>query len=69
MGWRNDATLIWAHTKNMCKNCVKLATFRRVTGTKKATFLTMVTNRGAKANELSAELVQNSVEVEALFAA
>jgi hypothetical protein len=47
----------------------KLATFRRATGTKKATFLTMVTTQGVKANELSVELVQNSVEAEALFAA
>lgn len=47
----------------------KLATFGRVTGTKKATFLTMVTTQGVKANELSVELVQNSVKAEALFAA
>jgi hypothetical protein len=47
----------------------KLAAFRRVTGTKKATVLTMVTTRGVTANELRAELVQNSVEAEALFAA
>jgi uncharacterized protein len=47
----------------------KLATFGRVTGTKKATFLTMVTTQGVKANEFSEELVQNSVRVDALFAA
>jgi hypothetical protein len=40
-----------------------------VTGIKKATFLTMVTTRGVRANELSAKLVKNSVEAEALFAA
>jgi uncharacterized protein len=39
----------------------ELATFGRVTGTKKATFLTLVTTQGAKANEFSVELVQNSV--------
>ena len=47
----------------------KLATFRRVTGTKKATFLTMVTTQGTQTNEFSVELVQNSVKAEALFAA
>jgi hypothetical protein len=47
----------------------KLATSGRVTGTKQATFLTMVTTQGVKANEFSEELVQNSVRVDALFAA
>jgi len=47
----------------------KLATFGRVTGTKKAAFLTMITTQGVKANEFSEELVQNSVKVDALFAA
>lgn len=47
----------------------KLAIFGRVTGTKKATFLTMVTTQGVKANEFSVELVQNSVSVDALFGA
>jgi uncharacterized protein len=47
----------------------KLATFGRVTGMKKATFITMVTTRGVKANEYSEELVQNSVRADALFAA
>jgi hypothetical protein len=47
----------------------KLATFGRVTRTKKATFLTMVTTQGVKANEFSEELVQNNVKVDTLFVA
>jgi hypothetical protein len=48
-------------TKNARELRQKLATFGRVTGTKKATILTLVTTQGAKANEFSVELVQNSV--------
>jgi len=62
MGSRKDATLIWAHTKNSAGGREKLAIFRRVTGIKKATFLTMVATRGVKANELSAKLVKDSIE-------
>ena len=45
----------------------KLATFRRVTATRKSTFLTFVTTNGVKHNEFSTELVQNSVTADALF--
>lgn len=41
--------------------------FRRVTATRKALFLTMVTSRGLEANELSSELIQNAVTADALF--
>ena len=40
----------------------------RVTGTRKALFLVMVSAHGLKANEYQAELVQNVVPLEALFA-
>lgn len=43
--------------------------FRRVTGTRKALFLTMVTTYGVKRNDYQVELVQNSVTADALFAA
>jgi len=46
----------------------KLEVFRRVTGTRKALFLVMVSAHGLKANEYQAELVQNVVPLEALFA-
>ena len=45
----------------------KLEVFRRVTGTRKALFLVMVSAHGLKANEYQAELVQNVVPLEALF--
>jgi hypothetical protein len=46
----------------------KLETFRRVTGTRKALFLTMVTAGGVKENPYRSELVANTIPVEALFA-
>ncbi len=45
----------------------KQETFRRVTGTRKALFLTLVTTHGVKANQLRSELVQNEVTADALF--
>ena len=45
----------------------KVQTFRRVTGTRKALFLTMVTTYGVKRNDYQIELVQNSVMADALF--
>jgi hypothetical protein len=45
----------------------KVQTFRRVTSTRKALFLTLVTTYGVKANEYQAELVQNSITADALF--
>ena len=47
----------------------KIQTFRRVTGTRKALFLTMVTTYGVKRNDYQVELVQNSVTADALFVA
>jgi hypothetical protein len=47
----------------------KIQTFRRVTGTRKALFLTMVTAYGVKRNDYQVELVQNSVTADALFVA
>ena len=46
----------------------KLEVFRRVTGTRKALFLVMVSVHGLKANEYQAELVHNVVPLAALFA-
>jgi hypothetical protein len=45
----------------------KRDTFRRVTGTRKALFLTLVTTNGVRANHLKLELVQNELTAEALF--
>lgn len=41
--------------------------FQRATGTKKTLFLTMVTTFGVKANEWRNELIQSTVEMDALF--
>jgi len=46
----------------------KLEVFRRVTATRKAVFLAIVSTYGLKANEYQAELVQNVVPLTALFA-
>jgi hypothetical protein len=46
----------------------KLEVFRRVTATRKAVFLAIVTTAGLRPNEYQAELVQNVVELQALFA-
>jgi hypothetical protein len=46
----------------------KLEVFRRVTRTRKALFLVMVSAHGLKENEYQAELVQNVVPLAALFA-
>lgn len=45
----------------------KRETFRRVTGTRKAIFLTLVTTYGIKPNGSKAEIVQNEVTADALF--
>lgn len=45
----------------------KIEVFRRVTATRKAVFLAIVTTAGLRANEYQAELVQNEVELPALF--
>jgi hypothetical protein len=45
----------------------KVQTFRRVTRTRKALFLTLVTTYGVKANDYQAELVQNSITADVLF--
>jgi hypothetical protein len=45
----------------------KLEVFRRVTGTRKTLFMTMVTPYGVKSNEHRLDLVQNSVTMDALF--
>jgi hypothetical protein len=50
-----------------CQLRNKQETFRRVTGTRKALFLTLVTTHGVKANHLKSELVQNEVTADALF--
>lgn len=42
--------------------------FRRISRTRKTTFLTMVTTFGVKDNKYSRDLVDNSVKIEALFA-
>jgi hypothetical protein len=47
----------------------KVQTFRRVTRTRKALFLTLVTTYGVKVNDYQAELVQNSITADALFEA
>jgi len=46
----------------------KIEVFRRVTATRKAVFLAIVTTAGLRANEYQAELVQNEVKLQALFA-
>lgn len=46
----------------------KIEVFRRVTATRKAVFLAIVTTAGLRANEYQAELVQNDVKLQALFA-
>lgn len=45
----------------------KRDTFRRVTGTRKNLFFTMVTTYGVADNPCAKELVASRVEVEALF--
>jgi hypothetical protein len=45
----------------------KLDVFRRVTGTRKSLFLTLVTTFGVSDNTYQAELVQNSLSAESLF--
>jgi len=45
----------------------KRDTFRRVTGTRKTIFLTLVTTHGVRANHLKLDLVQNEVTAEVLF--
>jgi len=45
----------------------KREVFQRATGTKKTLFLTMVTTFGVKANEWRNELIQSTVEMDALF--
>lgn len=45
----------------------KQDTFRRVTRTRKATFLTLVTTHGVKANSMKSELVQNEMTADELF--
>jgi hypothetical protein len=45
----------------------KLASFHSDTNTKKNLFLTMITTYGIKENEYSLELVQNSLDMSALF--
>jgi hypothetical protein len=45
----------------------KLGVFRRVTGTRKSLFLTLVTTFGISDNTYQAELVQNSLTAESLF--
>ena len=45
----------------------RIATFRRVTKTKKAVFQTFVTTHGVKPNAYATELVDSSVTLESLF--
>jgi uncharacterized protein len=45
----------------------KLSAFRTETGTNKTLFLTMITTFGLKNNEYSMQLVNDTVEMEALF--
>jgi uncharacterized protein len=45
----------------------KLSAFRTETDTNKTLFLTMITTFGLKNNEYSMQLVNNTVEMEALF--
>jgi hypothetical protein len=47
----------------------KTQTFRRMTRTRKALFLTLITTYGVKAKDYQAELVQNSITADALFEA
>ncbi len=47
----------------------KIAELQRETGTRKNIFVTMVTTLGVVPNAYSAELVQNSLEMESLFSA
>lgn len=46
----------------------KIATFKRVTGTKKSVFLTMITTYGVEKNKYANLLVQNEVTLDDLFA-
>ena len=45
----------------------RVDTFRRVTGTRKTVFLTMVTTHGVKRNAYRDELLANTIEADALF--
>jgi hypothetical protein len=46
----------------------KINVFKEVTGTRKSVFLTMLTTFGLQANAYTAALVQQSLEMDVLFA-
>ena len=57
-------TITKAYAENLQQ---KLSTFRTETGTKKTLFLTMITTYGLKQNEYVQRIVNDSVEMDALF--
>ncbi len=60
----NAFTINKAYAENL-RN--KLAVFREETGTKKTLFLTMITTFGLKQNEYAMQLVNDSLDMDALF--